>query len=344
MNNESKRRPTQQDIADLAGVHRTTVSLSLKNHPNIPEVTREKVRRIANEIGYMPDPMLSALAVYRTLNRAPTYQGTVAWLVNNLPPFKWNKEGIFCQYYEGAKKQALSYGFNLETFDLQSKGISANRLANIFRSRNIRGILLCPQPNPRTELDFPWDDFSLVTFGFSLVRPQVHTVAATQFRAMVQLVRKLRELGHRRIGCMVQHDERSDHNYAAGYLAEVFFQDERIAIPPLHPAHSTAEDFAHWYKRYKPTAIVGGPNLCEITAEMGLKSPEEVSLACPLLGEKSGRLSGIFENSVHIGEIAVDLLVAMMHRGERGVPQFPQRTLLEGEWYQGETVRPLGKR
>ena len=49
------------DVARAAGLSRTTVSLVLsgKAGPNIPEVTRERVRAAAAELGYVPNALAS---------------------------------------------------------------------------------------------------------------------------------------------------------------------------------------------------------------------------------------------------------------------------------------------
>ena len=51
-------RPTLQDIAKRAGVGKATVSLALRNDPKISAATRERVRAIAEELKYRPDPAL----------------------------------------------------------------------------------------------------------------------------------------------------------------------------------------------------------------------------------------------------------------------------------------------
>ncbi|GLX99417.1 LacI family DNA-binding transcriptional regulator [Herbidospora sp. NBRC 101105] len=63
------RRLTQQDIARLAGVSQTTVSLVLNNRTD-PEVriapeTRERVLRVIRETGYVADPVARRLAERR---------------------------------------------------------------------------------------------------------------------------------------------------------------------------------------------------------------------------------------------------------------------------------------
>ena len=55
------RDPTLQTIADIAGLSRSTVSRALRNDPMQSRKTCEKVQQIAEEIGYRPSPMVSAL-------------------------------------------------------------------------------------------------------------------------------------------------------------------------------------------------------------------------------------------------------------------------------------------
>jgi len=40
----NERRVTLADIARKAGVHVTTVSLAMRNHPRLPEKTRQRIQ------------------------------------------------------------------------------------------------------------------------------------------------------------------------------------------------------------------------------------------------------------------------------------------------------------
>jgi DNA-binding LacI/PurR family transcriptional regulator len=50
------------DVARKAGVDKSTVSLALSGSPKLPEATRSRIQRIAEELGYTPDPGLARLA------------------------------------------------------------------------------------------------------------------------------------------------------------------------------------------------------------------------------------------------------------------------------------------
>lgn len=75
------RRVTSQDVADLAGVSRTTVSFVLNNvhRFSIRPETADKVRLAAKELGYYPNASAKALASNQTKNvgliltRSPEY-------------------------------------------------------------------------------------------------------------------------------------------------------------------------------------------------------------------------------------------------------------------------------
>lgn len=318
--------------------------MALKNHPNIPEHTRDRILRIAEELGYAPDPMLSALAAYRSRSRATTYHGTLAWLTNSAFGFDWRDRRVrphFSDYFQGAQQRATVYGFKIETFDLNTPQMTPARLANVLRARNIGGVLLCPQPRPDTTMAFPWETFSAVTFGYTLATPRLHTVTAAQYRAMLQAIRELHEYGYRRIGLVLHqdHDQRTDHNYLAGYLVE----QQLAGAPPLPPLTAPYDDtkaLKRWLDQHQPDAVVtGNYRIIEALRSIGRSAPDDLGVACPVLPSADTELAGVIENSVHIGEVAVDVLVPMIQRGERGIPPSPHRVHVEGTWVAGKTVR-----
>ncbi|HSI86769.1 MAG: LacI family DNA-binding transcriptional regulator [Candidatus Methylacidiphilales bacterium] len=339
------RRPTQADVARAAGVHRTTVSLTFKNHPSIPEATKQKVMRCAEELGYSPDPMLSSLAAYRGRIRPRAFQGTLAWMVNDYAgEMSWRTVTSSVAYYEGALSRAKLHGFHLEVFDIQQTAVSPARLASILRARNIQGLLLAPQVRADVEILLPWEQFSAVTFGYSLVRPRLHTITATQFRATMLTMRQLKRLGYHRIGFYfnAHHDDRTDHNYLAGYLVETFepANPAPCVIPPLFSSGVDAGQFMRWYREHRPDALMTGHmNILELLENWGIDVPGELGVASPLVPHKASPLAGVYEDSFHIGEAATDYLVGMIHRGERGIPEHPQRAHIEGVWHAGQTLR-----
>lgn len=61
-----QRRPTLEDVAARAGVSRALVSIVMRDAPGASVATRSHVRRVADEIGYRPDPRARMLRSQRT--------------------------------------------------------------------------------------------------------------------------------------------------------------------------------------------------------------------------------------------------------------------------------------
>lgn len=315
--------------------------MAFRNDPRIPAATRERIRRIATEIGYEPDPMLASLAAYRSRLRPSSYRGTLAWLISSRGGYDWTHIRHFRGYHEGAQQSAQRHGFMLEVFDLAKRGFTPEKLAAVFRARNIAGIFVCPQPTAGTEITgFPWDDFSAVTFGYTLKSPRLHTVAAAQFQAAIDCTQRLREAGRKRIGFVLSQDhlERTALTYLGGYLAAQEMAGAGGQIPVQTGDQPDKKSLRAWVNQHKPDGIVGGRYMTDILQEFGFRVPQDIGVACPLLSNDEGETSGVWENSVQIGMAAADLLVSMLTRGERGLPAAPQRVNVVGNWITGNTL------
>jgi LacI family transcriptional regulator/LacI family repressor for deo operon, udp, cdd, tsx, nupC, and nupG len=256
--------------------------------------------------------------------------------------FHWENIPIYQEYFQGARERAANSGYLLEVFDVNLHGMKAGRLASILRAQNIRGILLCPQPHSHAEVEFPWENFSTVTIGYSLSKPQLHVAAATQYRNAVSAVKHLRSYGYQHIGYVVwpDFDQRSDSNYLAGYLAETFSQNKNLSMSSLVADYDSLEAFQAWYEKFRPDAIVtADAGILDKIKLMGLKVPRDLGVACFALSNIESPLAGIHENTSHIGAIALDFLIGMIHRGEQGIPEIPQRILIEGTWVHAPSLK-----
>lgn len=63
---QASQRPTLRTIAQMSGLAVTTVSRALADDPHIAQDTREKVRKLADEVGYAPDRAAQRLRTGKT--------------------------------------------------------------------------------------------------------------------------------------------------------------------------------------------------------------------------------------------------------------------------------------
>ncbi len=62
---------TLQQIAELAGVSRSTASRVINGHPHVRPDVRERVWQVINEQGYRPNPIARLLATSRSGESRP---------------------------------------------------------------------------------------------------------------------------------------------------------------------------------------------------------------------------------------------------------------------------------
>jgi LacI family transcriptional regulator len=127
-----RQRVTQSDVARVAGVHNTTVSLSLRNCHSIPEATRKRIQAIADEMGYYPDPTLQALVAYRKGRLSSRFKETLAYVTNWETRFGWRALPEHERAYVGAQRKAAELGYKLEHFWLGEPGMSERRMGDVL--------------------------------------------------------------------------------------------------------------------------------------------------------------------------------------------------------------------
>lgn len=342
----SASRVTLQQLAARCGVHFSTVARALKDDPRISQATRAKVQALAQELGYSPDPMMSALCAYRKRQQPASFHGTLAWITNYPTRDSWCG-GAYKYYFEGAKERAEKFGYHLTHLWLGEKGMTAKRASSILYSSGVSGLLICPLSKNCGHLDLDWDKFSAIKFGYTMIRPDLHSATSNHFRATFDSVRQLRARGYRRIGYMIwkETDVRLQYQWTAGYMIGVQALPQSNEIP-IYRDESESQalnetQVREWIRKYQPDAIICPEGIYRELKTMGYKIPRDFGVACPNLQTGYITTAGVEEQSFLVGQAAVDFLVGMIQRGERGVPKIPQQILVGGTWHDGPTLRKL---
>jgi hypothetical protein len=67
--------------------------------------------------------------------------------------------------------------------------------------------------------------------------------------------------------------------------------------------------------------------------------PDDIGVAGLAVEKTDGSHAGVALDAVRIGAMAVEMLVGMLHRNERGLPQKEQEILYRPRWIAGATVK-----
>jgi DNA-binding LacI/PurR family transcriptional regulator len=175
-----RKRITASDIAREAGVSRPLVSIVMRNMPGASEETRQKVLKIAAELGYRPDP------------RARSMAGKKSWLVGVL----FGTAGTFhFDLLDALYQEAESAGFNLVL-----SAITANRneeqALDVLFDFGCDGLIMLGPPNRKPT---PAGRFPVSVIGWSVTDPRVDSVRTSDEAGMQALVSHLSDLGHQSI-------------------------------------------------------------------------------------------------------------------------------------------------
>jgi LacI family transcriptional regulator len=336
-------RVSMREIAARLGVSHVTVSMALRDNPRVSVAMREKVKQLAEEMSYRPDPMLNALAAYRSRKSVSTIRSAVAWINVWEDPDELRRFKEFDLYWKGASECAAKFGFRLEEFRLD-KQMTAARLHQIFQARSIRGILLPPhgpyQPDWR---DFPWEEYTVARFGRSVKSPPAHLVTADQLTNTFIAVSKMRERGYKRIGLITFEtdlDPRGPH-FTAGFLSARELLGDAGSLPIFRIEEPRAKDlvarFRRWMKEEKPDALLSTVEQKILLRDAGYRVPEDIAVAVTSVLD-GGADSGMDQHPEEIGRVGMLLLNSQISDGARGIPKIFRQMLVEGSWVDGTSL------
>ncbi len=342
------RRVTMLKVASRAGVHVTTVSLALRNHPCLPLATRQRLQVLAKKMGYQPDPALSSLVAYRKSLRPMKNRLTLAYVTDWQSRWGWKKRPAHAQFFAGATAKAQLLGYKLEHFWQAEPGLTHKRLSEMLHARGITGVIVASHHRHTNDaLRLDWEKFSGVKIDFFPHQPALHSVSNDQ-RGIIQLaMRHVIAAGYRRIGVVMPTwwDQVVDLAWSAGFLAEQQQLAPKERIPILAYADPTSEylvpaaSLEKWYRRHRPEVILSyAPFVRPRLEEAGLAVPEAVAYVDLLLERFDGTTAGIRHNCNCVGQLAVEILAGQLQLHSRGIPEFATTTLVGGTWFDGKTL------
>jgi LacI family transcriptional regulator len=189
-----ENRVTSREVAERAGVSRTTVSLVLNEVQGvqISEETRQRVNQVANELGYVPNAAAQALARQRA---------QIIGLLLTRNPHHIASDAFLNQVLDGLITAVRQYSMRL-IIDIVEAQHQKKAYLELVRAKRIDGLILSgPRFDDEALLALESDHFPTVLMGH-LPETNFYSVDIDNVSAAEQAVNHLIKLGHRRIACI----------------------------------------------------------------------------------------------------------------------------------------------
>ena len=350
--------PTYHEIARQAGVSIAAVSFALRNGRKVSAETRERVQRVARELGYQPNPLLAAYQAEVRARKPRKFQATLAWINDHPQQDFWTDTPYNRAYWEPASRRAAELGYKLDNLwlpdlNLETPEENVRKFLRILRARGIHGVIL-PMLMLSHHGTLEWEGCATVLLGEyqrlmlharTALPPtarncQHHQVNPDHFHNIALAVRSLTARGYRRIGLVISpwYDMMTDGLCAGGFWSEQRELPARRRLPPY--SEPTLGKLSPWLKRHRPDVVIGYQMELRAAVEAEkLRIPQDIGLVHLNLAADVPDWSGINQQPDQIAAATVDLVAANLQHNERGTPCFTKEVLIKGRWVDGKTTR-----
>ena len=332
---------SMKDIAARCEVSVATVSKALNNHKDIGEDTRQRIRQVADEMGYYPNSAARALKTRRSYN--------IGVLLKDEAHSGLTHE-YFSEVLEGVKVEAEGRGYDITFLNTHNKTMT---FLEHCKYRNLDGVVIaCADFYDPEVIELVNSSIPTVTIDYTF--NNCTSIVSDNIKGMSQLVLYAYNMGHRRIAYIhgEAKSEVTKERVAAFYKTLENFGidvDDKYVRASEYLNSVKAEQITCELLNMKnpPTCILyaddlsftGGRNAAR---KMKLKVPRDISMAgydgIKLSQLLNPKLTTVKQNSQIIGAKASAELISWI---ENPKTSYVKRIVVEGELLTGDTIKKL---
>lgn len=327
-NSEDKRsssrvpKVSMRDIALELGISKGSVSLALNDSKKISEKTKAKVRKVAQQLGYRRNALVSSVMAGLKGSRQNQFLETIVLINANKSKDAPHKYPIFSKYITGIRAEARVLGYAVYEVWLHDRHLNPSKLQRILESRGIRGGIIIGHVDDNILPDkfAPiWQNFKFVSAGLKTFNPILDFISADKFLIAHYATKKVIERGYRRPALVLAAhiDDLVEGRFVGGFLRAQLELPECDRIPPflqIKEAESNPQMLYDWLARHKPDVIFSISNsTSEWFAERATAVPRNLPVIH--LERKYGKNDwvGIDQNYEMVGCIAVRKLFTALN-------------------------------
>jgi DNA-binding LacI/PurR family transcriptional regulator len=300
-------RVTIKEVAERAGVSRSTTSRALAGTGYVAEPVRQRVRKAAEELGYVVN------ATARSLKQRSSR--VIGVMVSDL------RNAFYADLAWGAGKRAREAGYTMLLIDDGGRPADELEAAHAFVASRVAGVVLTPvadgaaaflqrQRIPVVEVDRVFGEVDAVVID------NRHAARAT--------TEHLLSLGHQRIALVIDETDWTTgrerrHGYADALEAAGIAEDPALVLAAGWSADAAANAVRGLLAGPdRPTAVFAANNLLaegvwRAAAGLGLAIPDDLSLVAfddaPWMSMVTPTVTAVTQDAAQLGAEAIDLLL-----------------------------------
>ncbi|BDI21730.1 LacI family DNA-binding transcriptional regulator [Herbiconiux sp. L3-i23] len=303
------RRATIKEVAEAAGVSRSTASRALTGNGYVAEAVKLRVRQAASDLGYVVDAMARSLKQQSTRS--------IGVLVSDL------RNEFYANLAAGASRQATRLGYTMMLIDHQ--GIPEDELAaaEALVALRVAGVVATPVSADATEFLLR-QRIPVVEVDRRFSDGACDAVVIDNRSAARSMTKQLIEQGHRRIALLIDEEDWTTgrerrEGYADALEAAGIAQDRKLVVPTgwdVADALEVARELLASSER--PTAVFAANNVLaegvwRAASSLGMRIPDDLSLVAfddvPWMSMVTPGVTAVDQDAAAMGRTAVQTLL-----------------------------------
>jgi LacI family transcriptional regulator len=334
------------ELGRLCGLSKAAVSLALNNHPRIPKKTRDRVRAVADKVGFIVDPKFSQfMSAIRRRNAA--FLSTPIAILSLWPrKTEWTQRAGLARFHLGLVERATQLGFRTEDFWLGDPAMRPQRMERILKARGIEAAIVLSYPSAPAKLSIDLSNFACSVIGRALRSPRLCAVDHDHHQGLFLALESVRARGFARPGLVITEDlkERTMHCWVAAYLFDSNLQPPSRRLPFwIINRKAKRSEFLGWFRKHRPDVILGHDLILPFLSDCGITIPETVAFATLSWTSTAPQFAGVDTRREFIAGRAVEIVLEQLRQNRHGISHDPETLLVEGVWRDGPSLTKGGR-
>ncbi len=339
---------SMKDISKVCGVSVATVSKALNNHSDIGEETKQYIKKVAREMGYLPNSAARALKTNRTHSIGVLFADDA-------------RSGLTHDYFasvlDSFKRMAEKCGYDLTFINSSKNRADSMTYLEHSRYRGYDGVVIaCIDFTDPEVLELVQSNIPVVTIDY--VFNGHIAVVSDNVRGMRDLMEYICRMGHKKIAYIHGANTGSSSTVTTNRLSSFYRTAEQfgIEVPAEYVREGFYRDTDNSYRITNEILSLSDPPTCIIypddfaafgginaIRERGLRVPADISVAgydgIQAARHLGPRMPTLRQDTDQIGFVAARELISLIERPKSTIIQ---QITVSGQLVEGQSVAAVG--